>query len=76
MEHKAQDMTEQEARDRKAKEMRLCRKYLGVAKSLGLSDESPTVRYWTQELDEWRWTDIEEIQEFTTYKGNINGQKA
>ena len=58
-------MTEQEARNRKAKEIRICRKYLYIAKSLGLSDKSPTVRFWMQMLDEWRWTEIAEIQEFT-----------
>ena len=58
-------MTEQEARDRKALEIRICRKYLGVAKSLGLSNKSPTVRFWRQTLENWRWTEIAEIQEFS-----------
>ena len=58
-------MTEQEARNRKAVEIRLCRKYLNVAKSIGLSEKSPTVRFWRQTLENWQWTEIEEIQEFT-----------
>ena len=56
-------MTEQEARDKKAFEIRICRKYLNRAKSLGLSDKSPTVRFWTETLEDWRWTPVAEIQE-------------
>ena len=44
----------QQARDRKANELRIGRKYLAVAHRLGLSDKSTTVRSWTRHLQYWR----------------------
>ena len=44
----------QAARDMKAHQIRLCRKYLGVAKGMKLTPNSPTVRYWTNQLTEWQ----------------------
>ncbi|MDE0681641.1 MAG: hypothetical protein OXI63_01880 [Candidatus Poribacteria bacterium] len=55
-------MTHTEARNLKAQQIRLCRHYLTVAKkTLGLSPESTTVRYWTDTLETWRATPITEI---------------
>ena len=48
------DKLEQAARDVKARQIRLCRKYLGVAKGMKLTPNSPTIRYWTNQLTDWR----------------------
>lgn len=46
--------TTQERRDEKARQIHICRHYLAVAKQLGLSDTSTTVRYWKGRLAECR----------------------
>ena len=45
---------EQAARDMKNKQIRLCRHYLAVGKGMKLTPNSPTIRYWTNQLTEWR----------------------
>ena len=57
------DADTQAARNEKAKQLRLCRKYLAIAKQQGLSAKSTTVRYWTQALAEWRAMPIYAISE-------------
>ena len=52
------DTRTQEARRRKAKEIRICRYYLEVAKKSGLSEKSTSVRYWRHTLAEWRATPL------------------
>lgn len=47
-----------QARKLKAQQIRLCRKYLRIARSLGLTETSTSIRYWTQRLQEWRTTPI------------------
>lgn len=44
----------QAARNRKAKEIRLCRHYLSVAKKNGRTEKSTTVRSWRHTLAECR----------------------
>ena len=41
-------------RQQKAREIRICRKYLRRAKAMGLTPKSTTVRYWTRVLEELR----------------------
>ena len=41
-----------ENRKRKAREIRTCRKYLKRATEMGLTENSTTVRFWTQRLQE------------------------
>ena len=48
------DASTQMARNEKAKQLRRCRHYLSVARQIGLTEKSTTVRYWTQALAEWR----------------------
>ena len=47
-------MTLHQARNLKAQQIRLCRKYIRAAQSLGLTEKSTSIRYWTQQLQEWR----------------------
>ena len=47
-------MTVQQALNLKAQQIRKCRKYLERANDLGRTEKTPSVRYWTQELQEWR----------------------
>ncbi|MYC75724.1 hypothetical protein F4X10_08180 [Candidatus Poribacteria bacterium] len=54
-------MTLHQARNLKAQQIRLCRKYLRVAQSLGLTEKSTSIRYWTQRLLEWRTMPIHSI---------------
>lgn len=56
-------MTHTEARNLKARQIRICRHYLAVAKRLGLSSESTTVRYWTDTLANWRAMSVIEISQ-------------
>ena len=51
-------MTLHQARNLKAQQIRMCRKYIRVARSLGLTETSTSLRYWTQQLQEWRTTPI------------------
>ena len=44
----------------KAERIEACQHYLNVAESLLLSEQSPTVQYWTQELAEWQGMPIRE----------------
>ena len=53
--------TVQDARNLKAKQIRTARKYLSVAKRLGLSEKSTSVKHWTQVLEDWRFITIEAI---------------
>lgn len=41
-------MTLHQARNLKAHQIRTCRKYIRVAQSLGLTEASTSIRYWTQ----------------------------
>ena len=59
----------QVARDRKAKELRLGRKYLSTARLLGVPDDSTTVRYWLAHLADWRGIPITAIVEDIQKKG-------
>lgn len=43
-----------EGRKAKAREIRICRKYLTVAKQMGLTPNSTTVRFWNLRLQEVR----------------------
>ena len=52
------------ARNLKARQIRICRHYLAVAKGLGLGSKSTTVRYWTDTLAEWRALSIKEIAQY------------
>ena len=55
-------MTHTEARNLKARQLRICRHYLAVAKQqLRLGPKSTTIRYWTDTLENWRATPIAEI---------------
>ena len=51
----------QNARNEKARQLRLCRHYLSRAKKQGLSEKSTTIRYWRMMLAEWRAEPIESI---------------
>lgn len=53
--------TVQDARNLKARQIRTARKYLFVAKRLGLSEKSTSVKYWTQALQNWRNLRIDAI---------------
>ena len=62
------DTHTQQARQRKAYNIRLCRKYLRRALNvLGLSEKSTTVRFWRNALAEHRtepvWQIAEQLQE-------------
>ena len=48
----------------KEKQMSICRKHLKYAEEIELSDESPTVVYWTRILNEWKETNIYQCQEY------------
>lgn len=48
------DAKTQNRRDEKARQIRICRRYLAVAKQLELSEKSTTVRYWKATLAEWQ----------------------
>ena len=48
------DTQTRENRNRKARQIRNCRKYLTVAKQMGLTEKSTTVRFWKQQLQELR----------------------
>ena len=48
------DKLEQAARDMKAQQIRLCRRYLSIAKGMNLTPNSPTIRSWTNQLTDWR----------------------
>lgn len=50
------DTETQTKRNRKAREIRNCRKYIAYAKSQGLSEKSTTLRYWKQQLQHVRET--------------------
>ena len=64
-------MTHTEARNLKARQIRICRHYLAVAKQqLGLGPKSTTVRYWTDTLEDWRATPIAEIAALSQKRGN------
>ena len=64
-------MTHTEARTLKARQIRICRHYLAVAKNiLGLGPKSTTVRYWTDTLAEWRAISIEEITQHYEQREN------
>ena len=56
------DAQTQAARNHKADQLRLCRRYLAKANRIGLTDKSTTVRYWKQTLAEWRAMPIRGIQ--------------
>ena len=51
----------QNARNEKARQLRLCRQYLAKAEKQGLSEKSTTIRYWRMMLAEWRAEPIEVI---------------
>ena len=55
------DTSTQVARKEKAKQLRRCRKYLAVARQIGLTEKSTTVRYWTQALADWRALPVKAI---------------
>ena len=63
-------MTHTEARTLKARQIRICRHYLAVAKRLGLSPKSTTVRYWTETLADWRAMSAIEISQRGKPHGN------
>ena len=63
-------MTHTEARNLKARQIRICRHYLAVAKRLELGPQSPTVRYWTNTLENWRATPIAEIAQHYEQREN------
>ena len=48
------DAATQQARNEKARQIRLCRHYLSGALKQGLSEKSTTVRYWRMTLAQWR----------------------
>ena len=50
-----------QARRRKAKEIRTCRRYLAEAEKQGLSEKSTTVRYWRNTLAAWQAEPIRKI---------------
>ena len=61
------DSATQQARQRKAYNIRLCRHYLHRALSvMGLSEKSTTVRFWRAELALWQaepvWQIAEQLQ--------------
>ena len=55
------DAPTQQARNEKARQIRLCRDYLSGAKEQGLSEKSITVRKWRMLLAEWRAEPVEVI---------------
>ena len=48
------DAATQNARNEKARQLRLCRDYLSKAKKQGYSEKSTPVRKWRMMLAEWR----------------------
>ena len=58
------DAPTQNARNEKARQIRLCRDYLSGAKEQGLSEKSITVRKWRMLLAEWRAEPIWAIKEW------------
>ena len=48
------DKLKQAAQDMKDQEIQLCEEYLARAKGMGLSDKSPSIRFWTNQLTEWQ----------------------
>ena len=48
------DKLKQAAQDMKARQIQVCQHYIGVGKSFGCSDKSPTLRYWNNELEGWQ----------------------
>ena len=58
------DAPTQQARNEKARQIRLCRDYLSGAKKKGLSEKSITVRKWRMLLAEWRAEPIWAIKEW------------
>ena len=56
--------THKQARNEKARQIRLCRDYLSGAKEQGLSEKSITVRKWRMLLAEWRAEPIWAIKEW------------
>lgn len=57
------DASTQKARNRKAKQIRLCRKYLSRARVRGYSAKSTTVQKWTLMLRYWRDVSVYAIVE-------------
>ena len=52
----------QKARDIKARQIRLCRKYLYYARRvLKLSEEAPTIKHYSESLRDWRNASIGHI---------------
>lgn len=51
-----------DARQRKAKEIRICRRYLLRAKRLGLTEKSATIGGWKLTLNSWRTATDMEVQ--------------
>ena len=60
---KEKSMTIHEARNLKAQQIRMCRKYIRTARSLGLTETSTSLRYWTRQLQEWRTTSVHFIMQ-------------
>ena len=60
------DTHTQQARQRKAYNIRLCRHYLRRALDMGLSEKATTVRFWRAELALWQaepvWQIAEQLQ--------------
>ena len=58
------DTDTKQARQKKSKEIRLCRHYLSTALNQGYSEKSVTVRKWRMLLAEWRAEPIWAIKEW------------